>query len=111
VSEYKSVRRGWLTEPGDSADSFERVRALERVREWARQRFELPRDAPILISQIECVLPGCPPLETVIGFWIGEQHYHFKVFKPLEAIVLDDFPYAWLKDSLAVTDGTECGCC
>ena len=38
--------------------------ALERVRTWTRERFALPEDAAILVVQVACSLPGCPPLET-----------------------------------------------
>jgi nitrate reductase delta subunit len=85
--------------------------ALARVREWTRQRFTLPADATILVSEIACGLPGCPPLETVVVFWIGETRHHFKFFKPVGEVVLDDFPPAWLGSALAVSDGFECDCC
>ena len=58
------------------------------------------------------MLPGCPPLETVIAFWTeGDRRHHFKVFKPVAEVVLDDLPPAWMKDALAVPEGFECDCC
>ncbi len=74
--------------------------ALARVREWTRER-----------SEIACGLPGCPPLETVVVFWIGETRHHFKFFKPVREVVVGDFPPAWLRTALAVPDGFECDCC
>ena len=47
----------------------EHFEALDRIREWTRERFTLPGDAGILVSEVECKLPGCPPLETVVAFW------------------------------------------
>ncbi len=85
--------------------------ALGRVREWTRERFGLPAGAIILVSEIACGLPGCPPLETVVVFWIGETRHHFKFFKPVREVVFDDFPPAWLKTALAVPDGFACDCC
>jgi nitrate reductase delta subunit len=85
--------------------------ALARVREWARERFTLAADAAILVSEIACHLPGCPPLETVVVFWIGETRHHFKFFKPVREVVFDDFPPAWLRSALVVPDGFECDCC
>jgi hypothetical protein len=85
--------------------------ALGRVREWTRERFALPADAAILVSEIACGLPGCPPLETVVAFWIDETRHHFKFFKPLREISFEDFPPAWLRAALAVPDGFECDCC
>ena len=89
----------------------EHLRALDRVEAWTRDRFKLPRNAVISISQIACALPGCAPLETVVLFWIAEQRYEFKLFKPVENVVCDDLPYAWLKDALAVQEGFEWDCC
>jgi hypothetical protein len=85
--------------------------ALVRVREWTRVRFTLAADATILVSEIACVLPGCPPLETVVVFWTGAARHHFKFFKPVREVVFDDFPPAWLREALVVPDGSACDCC
>ena len=70
--------------------SPERSAALDRVREWVRGRFSLPDDAAILVAEVACAVPGCPPLETVIAFWSDERRHHFKVFKPVAEVVCDD---------------------
>ena len=86
--------------------------ALVRVREWTRERFRLAADAAILVAEIACGLPGCPPLETVVTFWTEDERRHqFKVFKPVREVAEDDLPFAWLKDSLAVPEGFGCDCC
>jgi nitrate reductase delta subunit len=79
--------------------------------DWTRERFDLPRDAVISVSEIACPLPGCPPLETAVTFWIADQRYQFKVFKSLAEVVTEDVPYAWLKEALAVCEDFDCGCC
>jgi nitrate reductase delta subunit len=86
--------------------------ALGRVTAWTRERFGLGDAAAISVSQVECRLPGCPPLETVVQFWTpdGTRH-HFKVFKKTADIVEGDLPYAWMKQALAVPEGFECDCC
>jgi hypothetical protein len=91
--------------------SAEHRRALERVREWTRERFSLADEATILVSEIACVLPGCPPRETVVAFWTNGKRYHFKLFKPAAEVVYDDLPFAWLKEALAIAEGFECDCC
>lgn len=85
-------------------------RALDRVREWARERFELGEGA-ILVAEVACAVPGCPPIETVIAFWSDERRHHFKVFKPVAAVTTDDLPPRWYKPALAVPDEFECTCC
>ena len=86
--------------------------ALDRVREWTRERFQLPAEATILVAELDCTVPGCPPIDTVVAFWTGDETRHqFKIFKPVEEVVHDDLPYAWLKDALAVPHGDDCDCC
>lgn len=87
------------------------VAALDRVREWVRARFALGEDTAILVAEVACAVPGCPPIETVIAFWSEERRHHFKVFKPVATVVEDDLPPSWFKAALAVPDDFECSCC
>ena len=86
--------------------------ALEHIEAWTRRRFSLPNDAVVMVSELACAVPGCPPLETVVVFWsVDKTRHHFRMFKPVVDVVEDDLPFAWLKDSLAVPEGFVCGCC
>ena len=85
--------------------------ALRRVKTWTRERFQLSDDTTILVTEIACNLPGCPPLETVVAFWTeGDRRHHFKVFKPVAEVVEDDLPPSWMKNALVVDEmlGREC---
>lgn len=85
---------------------------LERIRGWTRERFALEANDTILVTELACTVPGCPPLETVVAFWTADgQRHHFKVFKPAEQVVPEDLPYAWMKRALAVPEGYTCDCC
>ena len=86
------------------------LRALDRVREWVRERFSLGEGA-ILVAEVACAVPGCPPIETVIAFWSDERRHHFKVFKPVAQVTESDLPPRWYKPALAVPDDFECSCC
>jgi hypothetical protein len=94
-----------------SREGPEHQEAPARVREWTRARFTLAAEDAILVSEIACKVPGCPPLETVVVFWIGETRHHLKFFKPVRDVVIEDFPPAWLRNALAVPEGFECDCC
>lgn len=86
--------------------------ALARVKDWVRTRFRLSDEDTILVTEIECALPGCPPLETVIAFWTeDQQRRHYKIFKPVEQVVEDDLPPAWMKNALIVSEEIGCACC
>jgi nitrate reductase delta subunit len=85
--------------------------ALDRVREWVRRRFDLGDEAAILVAEVACAVPGCPPLETVVAFWFNERRHHYKVFKPVRDVTEDDLPPRWFMGALVVADDFECGCC
>jgi nitrate reductase delta subunit len=124
-NDYETALSAWLSpKPAlaqDEADLFGAkaspgaAEAVERVREFVRRRFDLSAEAPIMVSEVECSLPGCPPLETVVAFWTkadqGEKRHHFKLFKRLAEVGYDDLPFAWLKDTLVVPEGFGCECC
>lgn len=97
---------------GSVKKSPEHLQALQRVEAWTRERFALPPEAAVLVAEVACALPGCPPLETVIAFWTADATRHqFKIFKRAEEVAADDLPYAWLKDALAVPEGYDGDCC
>jgi hypothetical protein len=88
-----------------------RTEALDRVRDWARVHFKLPDATTVLVSEVACALPGCAPIETIVAFWTGGERHHFKVFKPVTEVVLDDFPPPWMKNALIEIKGFGCDCC
>src|SRR5258708_34071369 len=80
--------------------------AAERVREWTRARFALPEDAGVMVAEVTCAVPGCPPLETVVAFWTGnDQRHHFKVLKRLAGGAENDLRPSWLMGALAEVTG------
>ena len=103
-------------DPGGKFGSFRKgpghLDAVQRVKDWTRSRFQLAEEETIVVTEIARALPGFPPLQTAVGFWTtdGTRH-HFSIFKPVENVVDADIPPAWLKDSLALSEGVECACC
>jgi hypothetical protein len=85
--------------------------ALDRVREWTRARFALTQDDTVMVSEVACSTPGCPPIETHLVFWTDAGRHHTKIFKPLAAVVEDDLPPAFMKNALIWAEGVECSCC
>jgi hypothetical protein len=96
---------------GSFRKNTEQLQGIDRVRDWTRERFGLGADTPLLVTEVACALPGCPPLETVVAFWTeGNLRHHFKIFKPAAEVVPGDLPYAWMKDGLVVPEGFICDC-
>ncbi len=85
--------------------------AVARVRDWTRKRFALTDDETVMVSEMACSVPGCPPIETHLVFWTGAGRHHFKIFKPLADVIEDDLPPAFMKNALVALDGIDCDCC
>lgn len=103
-----------MSSPFEMMRSFKRGAdgaAVERVREWTRGRFTLADDDTVMVSEVACGVPGCPPIETHVVFWTALGRHHFKVFKPLADVAEDDLPPAFMKNALTWVEGAECSCC
>ena len=85
--------------------------AIDRVRAWTRARFALSDDETVMVSEIACGVPGCPPIETHVVFWTAAGRHHYKSFKLLVDVVEDDLPPACMKNALVALDGIDCDCC
>jgi hypothetical protein len=85
--------------------------AADRMRGWTRERFTLAEDESIMVSEIACSVPGCPPIETHIVFWSAAGRHHFKIFKPLAEVTEDDLPPSFMKNALVAPEGLDCDCC
>ena len=85
--------------------------ALDRLRDWTRIRFKLEDDETIMVSEISCAVPGCPPIETHVVFWTALGRHHFKIFKPLAGATEDDLPPAFMKNALVALEGEDLYCC
>jgi nitrate reductase delta subunit len=66
------------------------VAEQERVRTWTREHFKLGDEETIMVSELPCSDPGCPPVETNVVFWRQGGRHQFKVYKPLADVIPDD---------------------
>jgi hypothetical protein len=96
---------------GSFRKGADHLAAVRRVKAWTRERFSLADADTVMASEVACSVPGCPPIETVIAFWIGDKRHRFKVFKPVADVGPDDLPPAWMKNALGEADAIDCDCC
>ena len=64
---------------------------IAAVKRWAADAFQLTEDTTIMVTELRCTEPGCPPLETVMALFhpqTGTRQY--KVHKALGDITQDD---------------------
>nr|TFG54187.1 MAG: hypothetical protein E4H34_02870 [Hyphomicrobiales bacterium] len=95
---------------GPQRKDREQSQALDNVREWIRARFGLGKENAILVAELQCVIPGCPPLETALAFWTSEDvRRQFKILKPLGEVSATDI--AWLIGDLGEQETNYWDCC
>ena len=63
---------------------------LEQIRYWIRQNFTFPKEAPIVVKEVPCVKPSCPPIETsIVAVLRNEPPRYFKIQHPIDEITFD----------------------
>jgi len=63
---------------------------LDQIRIWVRQALEFPHEAPVIVKEVPCVKPGCPPIETAIMVLLEkEPPRFFKIQKTINEITFD----------------------
>ena len=96
---------------GFTTKSPDRAAAVARVRGWTKARFALGDDETVMVSELACRVPGCPPIETHVAFWTPAGRHHFKIFKPVLEVSENDVPPAFMKNTLIALEGFYCDCC
>ncbi len=75
----------WTRNVGD------RTGKSRQIKEWAREALALPADATLMVSELTCTEPGCPPLETVIAVLDGGGGpRQFKIHRALADVTRAD---------------------
>lgn len=63
---------------------------LDQIRYWMQTILEFPPDAPIVIKEVPCVKPGCPPVETAMMVFLkGEPPRVFKILARINEVTFD----------------------
>ena len=96
---------------GEARRAPDHLEAVERLKDWTRERFALGDSNTIVVTEVARALPGWPAVETVVGFWDADIRHHYRVFKRVEEVTEEDLPPPWLKASLTASDGIQCACC
>jgi hypothetical protein len=65
--------------------------ALARIRGWVRAAWNLGEDASVMVSELRCSEPGCPPVETVVLVSRApDETFQIKVAMPAAAVTDSD---------------------
>jgi hypothetical protein len=63
----------------------------QKVKNWIFDVLHLEEDISLMVTELRCTEPGCPPIETVIAL-LKPSHptQQYKIHKPVADITLDD---------------------
>lgn len=62
-----------------------------QIKEWVSRYFGLPQSTTLIVSELQCTEPGCPPLETVIAlFYEDGRSTQRKLHKALAEVTEPD---------------------
>ena len=68
---------------------------IRQIQSWVKDRLELDEEAIVMVSELRCSEPGCPPLETMIAVLDGPgQRRQFKFHKTIAEITSIDIDLA-----------------
>ena len=60
------------------------------VKRWVRELFALADEVTVMVTELRCSEPGCPPLETVIAILTENGNRQHKLHKSIEEVAEDD---------------------
>ena len=68
-----------------------RSAAIVVLKATARTLFEAGEDDAVVVNELQCTEPGCPPIETVVALLrAGSEPRQVKVHKPAVEVTEDD---------------------
>jgi hypothetical protein len=74
-----------------------RSSAIRALKAKARTLFEAADDDAVVVNELSCTEPGCPPIETVVALLrAGSEPRQVKVHKPAVEVTEDDLRHAML---------------
>jgi hypothetical protein len=66
-------------------------RRTAEIKEWVLEVFRLPADVAVMVTELRCQEPGCPPLETVVAILdTPGQPRQFAIHKALAEVTFAD---------------------
>lgn len=71
-----------------------------RVRAWVAEH--IPADVVVMVTELACTEPGCPPVETVIALMYPGNPRQLKLHKPVREVTADD-----IRHVLTAQDGHQ----
>ncbi len=85
---------------GMRQDGGSKSARIREVRQWVRDRLGIPPEVTVMVTELQCSEPGCPPVETVVAVLYGPgRTVQARVPRPLAEVTEADV------EALALGDG------
>jgi len=69
----------------------EQIQHTRTIRGWVEELLAPGPDVTVMVSELTCSEPGCPPVETVIALLGGPAgNIQYKIHRPRAAVTRDD---------------------
>lgn len=79
--------------------------AVAQIKQWACEAFQLTPDAHLMVTELRCSEPDCPPVETVIAVLVaGHSPRQYKIHKAAGDVARPDV-FALAQSTAADQDG------
>jgi hypothetical protein len=64
---------------------------IEQIKSWVRDTLHPDEDTAIMVTELRCTEPDCPPIETVIAFLkVSQPTRQYKLHKAIADIIQTD---------------------
>jgi len=63
---------------------------VARITSWVRELLVLDPDVAVLVTELHCTEPGCPPIETVIAVLAEGAPRQYKLHRAMADVTCDD---------------------
>jgi hypothetical protein len=63
---------------------------IRQIKHWVSECFEVQAEETVMVSELRCTEPGCPPLETIIAILSSAERRQFQLHKPVAEIQRSD---------------------
>jgi hypothetical protein len=79
--------------------------ATRRIKAWAEGLAAIEHGEAVMVNELRCTEPGCPPIETVIAFLLaGAPPVQVKIHKPATEVTEEDVRTAIDKCRVQLTE-------
>lgn len=64
---------------------------VARIKGWVAEGFALEEGTPVMVMELRCTEPGCPPIETAVAVMASSgESLQYKVHKPIPEVIRED---------------------